>query len=114
MADERLIMRQQNDLWLRTKSVNSQGRIVDASRRRIAKRQASGAFRMCRCGQEIESRGRGARAWTPPEVYMCLGCEGVTHVGPYVNTGANPGGVRESITRTGDPLTVTSYRLRRH
>lgn len=104
-------MRQQNDLWLRNKKVNPQGRIVNADQRRVSKRERCGAFRMCRCGLEIENRGTGA--WTPPEVYMCLGCEGVVHVGPYVNTGANPGGVRNSRTRNVDPLTVTSYRLRR-
>ena len=78
----RLVYRQQNDIWLREtarhpenpkklirlyRSNRSHRAIMDARARR-------GTFRACRCGNDVYLNPN-----RPPEVFMCLGCEGVVH-----------------------------------
>ncbi|GAB1731473.1 hypothetical protein NU195Hw_Modified_320t1 [Hortaea werneckii] len=109
LHDERLIMRQQNDYWLREKRVTRDGRIQQAPPQQRTKRERVGAFRICRCGKEIIRKNRG---YTPPDVYMCLGCEGVRHVGAYVFTQARPPGL-PPLTRATDPMGGRVFRLRR-
>lgn len=102
-------MRQQNDYWLREKRVTRDGRIQQAPRQQRSKRERVGAFRMCRCGKEIIRKNRG---YTPPDVYMCLGCEGIRHVGGYVFTQARPPGMA-TLTRATNPMGGRTFRLRR-
>lgn len=74
--DELLIMRAQNDNWLRKIERVPGGGIRACSAAVTRQRARLGTFRACRCGARI-TRLRGARV---PRVYQCLGCEGVIHV----------------------------------
>ena len=80
--NELLIMRQQNDKWLReigrrslTTRVVRFNENIKADRDRMQNRRTRGAYRACRCGDEVKYQAR-----LHPLVYMCLGCEGVVHV----------------------------------
>lgn len=85
--DERLIIRNQNDKWLResAKDPNNPRRIIRLRHNNIAHwnimnaRAASGTYRACRCGAEPR---QGV-----PQVWMCLGCEGVIHNAPVPAAG---------------------------
>lgn len=86
-----LVLRQQNDQWLREIGTDSStGRLVrNVGRRRMRTRERSGIHRACRCGAEIKfNRNRNAR------VFMCLGCEGIVHVpgpqDPWPGVGTTP------------------------
>lgn len=81
--DEQLIMRNQNDKWLREtkKDVNNPQGIIRLHLNRpghiriMAARRNKGYYRACRCGAEPKTR-------SPALVWMCLGCEGVVHATP--------------------------------
>lgn len=83
--DELLIIRAQNDDWLRNLMRNRHGQVQQASGPARAGRIRSGLYRACRCGHDP------SRTATP-RVYQCLGCEGVIHMvvppapggGPFV------------------------------
>lgn len=86
-AHDRLLMvRQQNDEWLRRIGRSATGQFltsVHGNTRRS--REQRGVYRACRCGKEVDSvKGR------VPEVLLCMGCEGVVHVAPGVQDGAEP------------------------
>lgn len=61
--------------------------MVPASGPLMARRVRNGQYRACRCGMEIKYDTKRP----VPEVYMCLGCEGVLHVGAYAGVGALAG-----------------------
>ena len=91
-----LIIRAVNDHWLRTtgRDQNNPHRLIDLNvpnqRLRIEKRERERTYRACRCGADLKS----LRA-QPPQVLMCLGCEGVVHIAGHVTvipgfTGVGP------------------------
>jgi hypothetical protein len=116
--DDRLVIRAQNDQWLRRIVRRRDGRIVAASAAQQQRRVDRGAIRACRCGKEVlwrdpleasNIRAKGeearhvragfgtaandpatmgavnaARMSDPEEVLLCLGCEGVRHLGRFV------------------------------
>lgn len=76
---ELLIVRQQNDKWLREIGRDKTGRLVRRVHpNRTKGRATKGIFRACRCGAEINFTARRRR--TGVQVLMCLGCEGVVHL----------------------------------
>lgn len=92
--DKLLIIRNQNDKWLRetAKDRNNPNRIIRLRHNNIGHlnimngRANRGSFRACRCGAEPRTG--------LPRVWMCLGCEGVIHnvVIPPVPPGPGPPG----------------------
>ncbi|KAK5118841.1 hypothetical protein LTR62_000050 [Meristemomyces frigidus] len=84
--DERLIIRQQNDAWLRSITlVGDEIRRAPPALR--ARRVQHRIFRACRCGREIRFRsidGNQPDVDKGPKVTQCLGCEGIVHHGPHV------------------------------
>lgn len=72
---ENLIIRQQNDQWLR-KIRRKDGRVIrNVGRRKIRARERSGIFRACRCGEVVKFRGNQIA-----DIFLCLGCEGIVHL----------------------------------
>lgn len=90
--DELLIIRNQNDKWLRetARDRNNPNRIIRLRRNNIGHRNIMNgranrsSFRACRCGAEPRTG--------VPQVWMCLGCEGVIHNVP-VAAPPPPGGL---------------------
>lgn len=73
--DRLLMIRQQNDQWLRRSGRNNVGKLVKVHGNRTNARANRGVYRACRCGKELGTPGRPA-----PQVLMCMGCEGVAHL----------------------------------
>lgn len=92
--DERLMLRQQNDQWLREVIRRPDGTIRKAHPTQIRARARRGRFRACRCGLDIPRVYR-------PRVLLCMGCEGVFHIPPF------PVPVNQRLTRSHKRL-VTS------
>lgn len=75
--DDDLIVRQQNDVWLRfiTRQLGQPpGAVAAAHMTLVNGRAHRGIYRACRCGAEIKFF-----LGYVPRVYMCMGCEGVVH-----------------------------------
>lgn len=85
--DEMLIMRAQNDKWLREtrRHPNNPTVVTRASRQLIRGRGTRGVYRACRCGRELRYHAN-----QDFQVYMCLGCEGVVHNVAPVQAMAGP------------------------
>lgn len=111
--DELLIVRAQNDKWLReTEAVPHQpGQIRKARPATIRSRARRGIFRACRCGREPTMGGR------PVRVYQCLGCEGVIHWSmarpPGIMPMQLPAGLPNADTRSALEHESREYALRR-
>ncbi|TKA67266.1 hypothetical protein B0A55_09418 [Friedmanniomyces simplex] len=82
--DSRLMVRQQNDAWLRRIDRGPNG-LKFAHKNKINGRRNRGVFRACRCGAEVLFNGH----WSP-QVFLCMGCEGVFHLAHYAGTNVAP------------------------
>lgn len=92
-----LITRHQNDQWLRHIGRDrTTGRpIRHVGARRMNGRQRSGIFRACRCGADITFRAN-----KQPQVFLCMGCEGIVHtqVRPFVGPAGALGMPQEGMS----------------
>ena len=104
--DTLLTTRQQNDWWLRRIGRDpTTGALGNVSHQKRTGRATKRSFRVCRCGDWTKPVAGRA-----PEVYMCLSCEGVIHVGPMAAGGGLPAGVGvNAVTRATDG----NFQLRR-
>ena len=104
---ELLIMRAQNDQWLRGIGRKTTAGLLEfVSTQKKNGRAQRGVYRACRCGVEITVNPAKA-----PEVFLCLGCEGVVHVGDMARGNPLPAEYVPSV-RTRQS-TNQDYRLRR-
>lgn len=86
--------RDQNEVWLETTHRDSYSNLGLASNALRARRDNQGSFRACRCGATVQpyfavpSNPAPPRPMplpvVPPDVWMCMGCEGVIHTPPGV------------------------------
>lgn len=115
--DKLLITRAQNDQWLRelARDVNNQNQLIHLRAGRpghaviLNGRQTTGIYRACRCGEVPDINA-------VPQVFQCLGCEGVIHLTPAHAVGTAlvlPPGFPSRVTRRSTRTTEGAFALRR-